>query len=141
MSFLDGIKKELAERARKKKEDQETLHQLRLQAEAERQRVFAEQFKKDSFEVAIAKAKKEAAEKSGLQKLRATNRLRNLQKQEGQPGNAFERLREYTQRNLAKREENLERTAEMRGIAGVKQERKGVNSPTYRKPFGSPGFK
>ena len=141
MSFLDGIKKELTERARKRKADQETLHQLRLQAEAERQRVFAEQFKKDSFEVAISKAKKEAAEKSGLQKLRATNRLRNLQKQEGQPGNAFEKLREYTQRNLAKREENLKRTAEMRGIAGVKQEGKGVNSPTYRKPFGSPGFK
>lgn len=115
MSFFSGLKQEFQERAEKRKEEREIVHKIKLEAEAKGQKVLEEELRKESFAVAIAKAKKEAAQKSGMQKLRAESRARNLQKLQKEPsGGAFEKFGEYTRRNLARTEERKKRTEELR---------------------------
>ena len=114
MSFFDKISEGIKNSFVKKKQEREVMEQLHREAEAQRLETFKEQFKIDSKKVAIAKAKKDAAEKSGLQRLRAMNRARNLSSQEAQPGTWFEKLGDYTRKNIAKREENLKGTKMLR---------------------------
>ncbi len=124
MGIFDSIKESFQGHLDKKKEEKAMMDRLRMEAEAEKQRLFEEKFKVDAMEVAKAQAYKESAEKSGLQKLRATNRLRNLNQNNVAPGSWFEKLSEFTKKNIAKREENLSRTKEMRTTAEkIKQER------------------
>ncbi len=109
-----NIRENFAERDRVKKEEQRMMRDLELQARVERQRVFKEEYEKNIRMVLIAKAKKEAAELSGLQKMRAENRVRNLENPKSAPDSKLGRLSAYMQRNMAKREENLKKTAEAR---------------------------
>ena len=104
------------------------VDRLRLEAEVERKRVLEEEMRKHMKELAIGKAKRDAAELSGLKKHRAENRLRNLQNPRTEMG-IFSKLSEYTQRNIARREENLRRTEERKEDA-----KEIVRSPS-RKPF------
>jgi len=117
MSILDNIKEGIQGHFDKKKQQREMMEQLQVEAAIEKQKLFKEKFKENAFEVAKAQAYKEAAEKSGLQKLRATNRARRLSENNIAPGTFFEKLSEYTKKNIAKREENLERTKLMRETA------------------------
>ena len=114
MGFWDNLKEEWAERARKRKEEGEMVRRLEIEAEVEKRRVFEEEFRKNIFKIVTGKAKKEAAEKSGLQKLRAMNRVRNLEKLEKNPSGFLGKLSEYTQRNIAKKEERLQRTTDLK---------------------------
>lgn len=140
MGFFDSIKEEFASRAEKRKEEQDAIRKIKLGIAAEQQKAFEDQFKKDALEVAISQAKQKAAQASGLQKLRQVNRLRHLQKVDGSPATMFGKLGEYTRRNIAKREENLKRTEEMRGIAAAQSKTRTPTRPRA-KPFGSPGWK
>lgn len=124
MGFFDSIKQGIKNHFDKQRERREQLEQLQQQADAEANIVFQEQFKKHSIEIAKAKAYKDAAKKSGIQKLRAINRARRLSETGAPPGSLFAKLSEYTQKNIAKREENLERTKAMREEAEkLRQER------------------
>lgn len=117
MSFLSGLKKEIEDRAERRKADQELVKRVKLEAEAHRQKVLEEELKKGAFEVAIAKAKKEAAQKSGVEKLHSENRARNLKKLQKEPsGGTLEKFGEYTRRNMAKTEERKKRTEELRKV-------------------------
>ncbi len=142
MNFFESIKGKLGQGIKnhfdKKKEQQEFMERLNFEAEVQRKQIFEEEFKKNALEVAKAKAKKDAASLSGLQKLRAENRYRNLNKQQD-TGTFFEKMRDYTQKNLARREDNLKRTEMMREKAEqIKQERTGkIPQVQQRKPFGS----
>ena len=132
MGFWDNLKKEWAERARIKKEEEEIVRRLQIEAEVEKKKVFEEEFRKNIFKVVTGKAKKEAAEKSGLQKLRAMDRVKNLEKLEKNPSGFLGKLSEYTQRNIAKREENLKRRDELK--KALEEEKiKKMNNTT--KPF------
>ncbi len=112
MSFFDFIKEGVSNHFDKRKEDQELVDRIRKETAIQESIIFEKQMREDSLEVAKAHAKRNAARSSGLQKMRAENRLRNLNKP--QSGEGFlGKMREYTQRNLAKREENLQRTAEI----------------------------
>ncbi len=133
MSFLDMIKEGLSDRSQKRKEEKDLIDRIRLEAEVERKRVLEEEVRKNMLQLAIGKAKKDAAQLSGLQKHRAENRLRNLQNPKTQMG-FFGKLAEYTQRNIARREENLRRTEEMKG-----KTKEHVPTPS-RKPFSPTGF-
>jgi len=142
-SIKSGIKKHFD----KKKEEQEMMDRLRLEARMQQQQIFEEEFKKNALEVAQANARKQAANLSGLQKLRALNRSRRLTESGSNPGSFFSRMAEYTQKNLAKREENLKRTAELRDAAKkmreeelAKRQQERANRITH-KPFGSPSWK
>jgi len=145
MTILESVKAGLKNHFDKKKEKREFEERLRLEAEIERRRIFEEEFKRDAKLVAIAQAKREAAEKSGLQKLRAVNRARNLNTLSETPGSFFEKLSNYTKKNIAKREENLKRTAEMRATAKQMREerlskrqqlrRERLAQSRIRKPF------
>ena len=137
MGFWDNLKEEWAEKARIRKEEEEMIRRLKIEAAVEKNRIFEEEFRKNTFEIARAKAKKEAAEKSGLQKLRAENRLRNLDKLEKNPAGFLGKLSEYTQRNIAKREENLKRTEEIKKALEEEKMKKinNVNKPFQRQSY------
>ena len=128
MSLLGDIKESFSNRSQKKKEEQELIDRIRLETEVQRKQVLEEELRKNMRELAIGKAKKDAAELSGLKKHRAENRLRNLQNPQTQMG-IFGKLSKYTQRNIARREENLRRTEEMK-----KNSKEDIRSPS-RKPF------
>ena len=128
MSIFDEIKESFSNRSQKRKEEKELVDKMRLEAEVIRKQTLEDEMRKNIKELAIGKAKKDAATLSGLQKHRAENRLRNLQNPQTQTG-IFSKLSEYTQRNIARREENLKRTEETRGRA-----KENIRSPS-RKPF------
>lgn len=109
----------------KKSQEQKIMDELQKEADRHRLQVFRERYLEDAKKVAESVATREAAEKSGLQRLRATNRKRNLSSNEGpEPGSFFEKLRNHTQKNLAQREENLKKTSELRMVAESERMRK-----------------
>ncbi len=130
-NIFEGIKEKFRESAEKKKLEKEDLERMQREVDFQRRQIFQEEFKKNALEVAKAKAKKEAAELSGLQKYRAMNRLRKLNEQGSSPDNFFTKFAEYTQKNVARREENLKRTKEMKESIPQKQ------IAPRRQPFGS----
>jgi len=122
------------------------MDRLRLEARMQQQQIFEEEFRKNALEVAKAHAKKQAANLSGLQKLRALNRSKRLTESGQNPSSFLSRLAEYTQKNLAKREENLKRTTELRAVAKKMREEKlaerqlgRINKPST--PFGNSTWK
>ena len=150
MNLLDNIKEGIKNHFDRKKEDREMMEKMEKEINFQKQQIFKEEFKKSALEVARAEAKKEANKKSGLQRLRATNRARNLQRNNIPPGSIFSKLSEYTQKNLANREANIKKTEEMREAARKMREetmskrleqRSNVTEQTQRKPFGSTGFR
>jgi len=132
MSFLDTVKSGIKNHLDKKREEQERIRQIQLEVNTQRQLAFEEEYKKNLQQVLIAKAKRDAASKSGLQKLRAENRLRNLKSQGESKGTFFDKLREHTQKNLAGREERLKRTNEMRESARKIREEQLLNRQKER---------
>lgn len=114
MGFFDSIKLGIKNHFEKQRERREQLEQIQRQADAEANVVFQKQFKEHSVAIAKKKAYQDAAKKSGIQKLRAMNRARRLNETGAPPGSFFAKLSEYTQKNIAKREENLARTKVMR---------------------------
>ena len=114
-NFLGNLKQKFQESQERKKQEKLEMERMQREVDFERQRVFQAEFKKNALEIAIGQAKKDAASKSGLQKLRSLNRLRRLNEPNAtDPANFFANFSAYTQRNLAKREENLKRTKVMR---------------------------
>ncbi len=140
MGVLDSFKATLQEHFDKKKADKEFVERAQLEAEVRARQIYEEDYKKHTLYMAKAQAHKDAAEKSGIAKLRATSRARTLDEGNLPPGSFFDKLRDYTQKNKAKTEANLKRTAEMREAGKkIQQERLGKNRLTSipRKPFGN----
>lgn len=99
----------------KKQIEKEEMAKMQREADFHRQQTFKEEFRKNSLEIAIGRAKKDAAKASGMQKLRAENRLRNLNKKNpSSPGGFLEKFQSYTQSNMARREENIKKTEMLR---------------------------
>lgn len=149
MGFFDSIKESFANHFEKQKLDREMMEKLRREAEMQRQLAFEEQFKIDAKEVAIAKAKRDSAKLSGLQKLRAENRVRNLEKSNSSEGSAMQKFQAYTQKNIANRERNLATTQIIKDTA--QQLKQSPTNPQtlnttpirreVRKPFSGGGFR
>ena len=144
MNFFETVKQGIRNHFEKRQQEKEMMEKLQFEADMQRRQMFQEQFRKDSLEVARAQAMREAAEKSGLQKLRAMNRARNLSNDSNSPpGSFFEKLGEYTRKNVAKREDNLKKTAMMREEAKKLREQRMKDKIKDRqekmaraKPFG-----
>lgn len=124
MRLFDSITKGIKNHFDKGREQREMMNQLQKEADSQRLLAFKEQFAIDAKTVAIAQAKKDAAELSGLRKLRATNRVRNLTHQQAEPGTFLEKLGDWTKKNKARMHENLERTAELRATAEKEKKEK-----------------
>lgn len=137
MGFFDSIKEGFRTRSEQKRKDREMMERLRKEAGMQEQIEFEKQFKIDAKEVAIAKAKRDSARLSGLQKIRAANRLRNLQKTDQKPDSALAKFATYTQKNMARREENLKATKERQAEATKTREERleKIRSRTAQKPF------
>ena len=142
-NFLGNLKEKFRQSQERKEEEKRELDRMQREVDFERKRVFQEEYLKNAKAVAIGQAKKEAASKSGIQKLRAENRLRRLQDPDSSnPSNFFANFSAYTQKNIAKREENLKRTKAIREEAEkMKGEKKSTFQPAgIRKPFQPSGF-
>lgn len=122
MGFFDVVKSTIQQSLDKKKEDKEMMDRLRKEAAMEERILFEKAFKENSLEVAKKKAYEDAAKKSGIQKLRATNRARRLT-ESSQADNFIGKLSAFTQKNMARRDENLKRTAELRQVAGEEKQK------------------
>lgn len=140
MGFFESISNGVKRHFDKNAEEREIMERLQKEAQNEKIIAFEEQAKKDVKAFVVAQAKQDSARLSGLQKLRATNRSRNLQNNPQTPGTFFEKLSSYTQKNIAEREKNLAKTEEMRKVAKEERakqlgERQTNNTPT---PFNRP---
>ena len=117
MGFFDSITNGIKGHFDKQAENRKMMEDLQREIDLEKKRIFAEEYRANALEVAKAKAKKEAAQKSGLQKLRSLNRAKRMSENNIVPGSFFDKLSEYTKKNIARREENIKRTQLMRQAA------------------------
>lgn len=135
MGIFDSVKATFQEHFDNKKKDREFEHRMRLEAEVTRRQVFEQDYKQQVLEIAKRQAHEEAAKKSGMNKLRAQSREISLDQNNIQPGSFFDKLRDYTQRNKARMEANLKRTAKMRELG------KSIQTDRIKpKPFGQKSY-
>ncbi len=143
-NLLGNLRQKFQESQDRKRLEKEEFARMQREVDFKKKQIFEDEFKRNALEVAKAEAKKDAGRLSGLQKLRATNRLRNLNKADsGNPTNMFSKLSAYTQKNMARREENIKKTEEMRETAKKMREEKGFGRPQdpgIKKPFQPSGF-
>lgn len=114
MGIFDNLRAGIQNHLDKKREEREHFERMQREIDFERKLAFETAFKDNALKVAFAQAKLEAEKKSGIQKLRATNRVRTLSEPNQSSGTFFDKLSQYTQRNLANREKNMARTNELR---------------------------
>ncbi len=134
MEFLNNIANGVKGYFDKKAEEREIFDKLQKEAEMQRRQIFIEEFKKNSLEVAKQAAQNDALHKSGLAKLRARNRMIQLEKQGQEPGTVFSKLAEYTQKNIARRQENLRRTELMKQEVQLQQTDNREKKLVYNEP-------
>lgn len=141
-NLLGNIREKFQESQDRKKLEKEEMDRMQREVDFRAKQVFQEEFQKNALNIAIGKAKKDAAEKSGMKKLQAQNRLRRLQEPgANDPSNFFNKFSSYTQKNMARREENMKRTEEVRKEAKKMRDEKGVTqTPQIRKPFQPSSF-
>lgn len=124
MSLFSSIGQSIKGHFNRNAEERKIMEDVSKDAERHRLLNFREQLRLDSRKVAEAQAKKLAAEKSGLMKLRATSRARHLSQGGPEPGTRMEKLSNRLNENKAKTEANLKRTTELRKVAKEEQEKK-----------------
>lgn len=136
MGILSNIKDRIARAMENKREDRLQFEQMQKEARMQQQIMFQEEYKKRALEVAKIKAQQDAERLSGYAKIKAMNKVMNLENP--RPANALSNLAEYTQRNLAKTQERLERTRVLRQVA-MQERQKQMQSKNngFRKPFGN----
>ena len=141
-NLLGNIKEKFQESQERKRLEKEEIARMQREIDFRERQVFQEEFKKNALKIAIGRAKKDAAKKSGMQKLVAENRVRRLQEPSAKdPSNFFSKFSAYTQKNMARRDENIKRTEEIREVAKKMREEKGLTqTPEKRKPFQPSGF-
>ncbi len=138
MGILDSLTQGIKASFQKRKEERENLQRLQQEADAQRLRIFNEEFRQNSLEVVTRKAKEDANKLSGLQKLRALNRARRLT----EPSSSFfSKMSQFTQKNIARREENIKRTEELRKEAKKMREDKLTGQQKLRQGRVSEGIK
>ncbi len=129
----DNIQEKFRENSERKRLDKLQMDGLRKEAKFHHQVAFEEAYRENSRLVAIARAKKEAAKSSGYQKLKATERLNRLKQSDAnEPMNLFAKIRDHTQKNLARRDENLKRTEERMKIAAEMRQKKLADQQSLR---------
>ncbi|KKN59060.1 hypothetical protein LCGC14_0546150 [marine sediment metagenome] len=139
-NLLGNLKEKFQESQERKRLEKEEMNRMQREVDFRERQVFQEEFKKNALKIAIGRAKKDAAKKSGMQKLVALNRVKRLQEPgANNPSNFFNKFSTYTQKNLARTEENKKRTAGMREEAEKMRGEKPI-TPGIRKPFQPSGF-
>lgn len=142
MGFLDTIKQSVQKHLDKKKEERERIERIQKDVEVQENIVFEKKYRENALKVAIDRAERDAERKSGIQRLQARNRVNRLKESQDNPTpNTFAKFRDYTQRNLARQEENLKRTAEMREVAKkMREENLGKKQSQVKQKVVNRGF-
>ncbi len=117
MGLLGSISSAFKGHFDKNKEQKEIEERVRKEAQVERLDIYEEELRRNAFEVVKIRAKNEALNSSGLQKLRQVARVSDLENRQPAPGSFLEKLRNHTQKNLANRDRNLQKTAKLRKTA------------------------
>jgi len=139
MSFFKNIGQQIAKKFRdiqeKKREEREFEEKLRQEQRVHEKIEYEKAFRDSMKKAARIKAQRDAGEKTGLAKLRAIRRVEDM-KEPKEP--IFAKLSEYMQRNIARREANLEKTAKLRAEAEKMKHNKSADvrkSPFENRPF------
>ncbi len=144
-NLLENLKEKFAESQERKRIEKEDMARMQREIDFQAKVEFQKAYKENALQIAIGRAKKDAAQKSGMQKLRAENRLRRLKDPtKNDPSNFFNKFSAYTQANLARREENLKRTEQMKNTGNELRGKKEIVNPgtiERRKPFQPSGFR
>ncbi len=123
----------------KRRLERERQESLQRQFAEEEKRAFDIAFKQQIKKVAMIKAQRDAAQLSGIAKLRAVNKVENLNNPQPQLP-ALQKLRDLTERNIARREVNLERTKKLKEASDQMKQQKDMERQMKRglprKPFG-----
>lgn len=129
MSFFDKIKGYISNKMDSRAYESQKIAEIRKDIQTQAQIEFEQEYRVRALEVAKAKAIRDAQEMSGFKKLQAMNRVVNLN--EPSKSTTFSKFSEYTQKNLARREQNLQKTSMLRAVA--KEE--GLKRQQYRQAF------
>jgi hypothetical protein len=134
MPFLQDFSKKIGSKVKeffdKKAEDRKVEEDLRREQKILEKIEYEKAFRVAAKKAAIIKAQRDAGKSTGLAKLRAMKRVENLQS-----GNKLllPKLSEYINRNLKRREENLERTKMLKAEAEkLKQGKPNINKETIK---------
>ena len=114
MNLLKNLKKKFDNYQKTKRYEDAETRKIELEARAEQERVFREEYRKHLIEKAKIQAERDAVNKSGIAKMRAINQKYSSDKPRP---NFFNKLSEYTKANIARREANMKRSSELRKAA------------------------
>lgn len=127
---ITDIGQKFRERGAAKDAEKKHLATMRLEAGEIEREEFAKQFKANAAIVARKNAFERAQKESGIKRLQAMSRAESMS--EDREPNVFDKLRAHTQKNLASRERNLERTAKLQAEAKKMREERSLNQRQQR---------
>jgi len=134
-NLVEGIKSKSKEIYDKKAEEKLEEERLRKEMRTVEKIEFEKAFKESALKAARIKAQRDAANKTGLAKLRAMGRAKDLENP-NRRGN-LSKLSEYMAKNIARREQNLEKTKMLKEEAEKQRMGNKISLPTqtHRQPF------
>ena len=133
MGIFQNLRDEVQDHFSKRKEERARFEAIQREVEFQKRQMFEERYKENALEVARASAIRAAEKKSGIAKLRAMNRADRLTEPGETSGTFWGKLSEYTQKNVARREDNIRRTEGLRDAAKKMREQKLVEQQRLRK--------
>lgn len=115
MSFLDNIGEAIKNQVERRRQERERIDSMRREMEAQRFLEREQQSKMTAADIAQNRILRDTSEKQGIQRLRAINRASiNPDLNEG---SFYNKLSDYTRKNIARREENIRKTQRLRDEA------------------------
>lgn len=115
MNFISKVKEYFTNKMESNAYDKQKLAELRKEINIQAQIDFEKEYRLRALEVARAKAIKDAQTLSGYKRLQAINTVNNLENPS--KGTFLSKMAEYTQKNRARTQANLERTKLIRQVA------------------------
>jgi hypothetical protein len=129
MSLLKKFKQKFDDYQTKRKDEEDIRRKVELEAKAEQDRIFQQEYRQNLLKKAKIQAIRDARDKSGIEKMRAINQKYASDKPKN---DFFSRLSEYTKANRERREKNLRKANEMRkASAQMRNKRNDGRSSWY----------
>lgn len=123
MALRDRVKDFFNKRSESRKQEEA----FRADIDREEQEIFRREYKKNALKAAQIRAKREAYEKSGLAKLRA---ISQANAPTSSLSNRYQKLKEYRQANLLRREQNIKKTKAMQAAAKEMRQKRLLKNRT-----------
>jgi len=140
MSFFNFLKTKVTESRAKRKDESERMKSLRMEAEELQKIEFEKEFRKQSRELAIIQAQRDAMKKSGMAKMRALERAERLKMNNNPKSDIGSKLAKISARMAQNRERTMKRKqlTEMKRKMIKNQKMERINMRNTRQTFKPP---